>query len=347
MKIKSENFFDSFNAESNDYKFFLFYGSNFGLVDILFKSLLKKLVIDINNPFTVSKLNMQSLVDNPSCLSETISTYSLISDKRTVLLDLSNYSLNKKIIDILISTLESDIDDYNLLIKADNLRANNELVKYANNSKLGLLIPCYEETLVSVKTKLLSIFKENNLQFNNNFIAELTSKFSSDSSINQMEFEKLKTYLINNDKICNITLLNLINDNTDVNINKVAFHCASGSVENALFFYEKAIQSSISPIVIIKAMLKHFKIIEDVLCQINNSNNKEHAINSIYPPIFFKDKPHISIQVNLWTTKKIDLVKKRLIDAEIKCKNYNVNENLFIAQLILSISVIAKNAIRF
>ncbi|MDA9171423.1 hypothetical protein N9O69_05020 [Alphaproteobacteria bacterium] len=329
-----------------NYKFILFYGSNHGLVDLLFKSSLKKLSVDANDPFIVSKLNTQNLIDNPSSLSEALSTYSLVSDKRTVLLDLCNYSLTKKITDILISTLKLEIDNYNLFIKADNLRIQNDLVKFAINSKLGLLVPCYEETSFSVKDKLLNIFKENNLQFNDTFISKMTSRFSSDTSLNQMEFDKLKTFLINSNNVDQITLLNLINDNTDINVNKVVIHCAGGNVNNALFFYEKAIQSSIPPIVIIKNILKHFKIIENILYHVSNGDNIEFAMNSLQPPVFFKDKPHIIIQTKLWSIKKINLVKKRLIDTEIKCKSYIINDKLLIAQLILSISVMAKNSVK-
>ena len=347
MKINSEQFLATIINKFNDYQFILFYGSNYGLVNLLFKTLLNQLSIDINNPFAVSRLNTQNLIDNPYCLSEILSTYSLISGKRTVLLDLCNYTLNKKITDILISTLKIDIGDYNLLIKADNLRTQNELIKYVNDSKLGLLVPCYEETLVNIKTKLFNIFKENNLQFSSKFIAEIASKFSNDSSINQMEFDKWKTFLINNDKVDKRTLFDLINNNTDVNINKIAIHCANGNVKDALFFYEKTIQFSISPIVIIKAILKHFKIIENVLFQISNGSNIEYAMNSVQPPVFFKDKPHVSLQTKIWTIKKINLIKKRLIDSEIKCKkNFTVNDKLLIAQLILSISVIGRNSIK-
>ena len=69
-------------------------------------------------------------------------------------------------------------------------------------------------------------------------------------------------------------------------------------------------------------------------------------MNSLQPPVFFKDKPHIVIQTKLWTIKKINLVKKRLIDTEIKCKNNFINDKLLVAQLILSISVIAKNSVK-
>ena len=344
MKISSDHFLNSINNDRINYRFILFYGSNHGLVDLLFKSSLKKLSVDTNDPFIVSKLNTQNLIDNPSSLSEALSTYSLVSDKRTILLNLCNYSLTKKITDVLISALKLEIDNYNLFIKADNLRNQNDLVKFAINSKFGLLVPCYEEASFSVKDQLLNIFNENNLQFNDTFISEMTSRFSSDALLNQMEFDKLKTFLINNNNVDQITLLNLINDNTDINVNKVAIHCAGGNVNNALFFYEKAIESSIPPIVIIKNILKYFKVIENVLYLVSNGDKIEYAVNSLQPPVFFKDKPHVIIQTKLWTIKKINLVKKRLIDSEIKCKSYIINDKLLIAQLILSISVIAKNS---
>ena len=346
MKISSENFLKSINKEYCDYSLILICGSNQGLIDLLFKSLLKKKSVDINDPFTVSKLNIENLIDNPSCLSEALSTYSLISNKRTVLLDLCNSSITKKITDIVISALKLEVDNYNLFIKADNLRTQSEFVKYINNSKLGLLVTCYEETLVNIKTKLLNIFNEKDLKFNNNFISELTSRFSNDSSINQMEIEKLKTFLISNDEVNETTLLNLINNNSDANINKIAIYCGNGNVKEALFFYEKTVQSSISPISVIKTIFKHFKIIESVLYLVNNGNNIDYAMNSLKPPVFFKDKPHITAQTKLWTIKKINLVKKRLIDSEIKCKNNIINDKLLIAQLVLSISVIAKNSIK-
>ena len=71
MKISSEHFFESIDKKFCNYPFILFYGSNHGLVNLLFKLSLNKLSIDTNDPFSVSRLNIQNLIDNPSCLSET------------------------------------------------------------------------------------------------------------------------------------------------------------------------------------------------------------------------------------------------------------------------------------
>ena len=342
MKIKSDHLLKHIQYNDNNYRFILLYGPNIGLVHLLFNSLINILSIDIKDPFNVSKFDAQNLIDNPSIMSESISTFSMTSDKRIILLDLCNVSLQKNVINNIKTSITEDIDKYLVIIKADNLGAQNDLVKFTQDSKIGILVPCYEETSNQVKFELSNILTKNNFKCSDTFLSQLSTKFSNDSSINKMEFDKLKSFLINNDKISETILLNLVTDNTNLNLSKITNSCAMGEVKNALFFYEKTLHSSISTIVIIRALVKHFKTIEKILCAVEDGVSIENIINNIRPPIFFKDKPLISIQTKLWSLKKINLVLKRLSDTEIKCKSGLFLDDLLSAQLILSISVMAK-----
>ena len=346
MKIKSENFINFIDNNTNNYKIILLYGPNGGLVNLLFNNALKALSIDIKDPFNVSKFFGQNILDDPSLILDTISTFSITSDKRIVLLDLCNASLKKEIIDNIIFSISNKIDKYLIIMKADNLGTQNELVKFTQNSNIGILVPCYDENSNQIKFDLSNIFKNNNFLFSNSFLLHLASKFSNDSSINKMELEKLDNFLINNNSVTESTLLNLITDNTYFNLNKISNFCAQGDVNNAMFFYEKALAESISSIAIIRNLVKHFKMIEKILCSIKDGNNIENAINIMKPPIFFKDKQLFFVQTKLWNLQKVNLVLKRLIDAEIKCKSGIFLDKLLAAQLILSTSVIAKNALK-
>ena len=161
-----------------------------------------------------------------------------------------------------------------------------------------------------------------------------------------MEFDKLRNFLINNEEVTETILLSLITDNSNVNLSKLSNFCALGDIKNALFFYNKTLDSSISPIVVIRSMVKHFKIIEKILCDIEDGKNIEYAINNIKPPIFYKDKPLIFNQAKLWNLPKINLILKRLADTEIKSKSGLFLDKILGAQLILSTAVMAKNAIK-
>ena len=346
MKIKSDNFLNYIKQPSLDFKFILLYGNNFGLVNLLYNEVINALGVDINDPFNVSKFDSQKVSNNPHLIFDTISTISIFSDKRTILLDLCGIPLKKSVIEAIKVSICSNNDKYNIIIKADNLGSSNELVMFTQSSSLGVLVPCYEDTIINVKDELLNILREHNLQFNESFLSNLSAKFSSDSSVNRMEFDKLRNFLINNEIVTEETLLNLITDNTVINLNKISSYCAMGDVKNALFFYNKSIDSGSSSVSIIRSLVKYFKIIENILCLINDGKNINDAINSINPPIFFKDKFLFHTQSKIWNLKKINIVLKRLVIAEIKCKSTLFGEKILIAQLILSLSVMAKNSIK-
>jgi DNA polymerase III delta subunit len=96
VKIKSENLINFIKNKSNNFRFILLYGPNIGLVNLLFNKVISELSIDVKNPFNVSKFYTHNLIDYPSILTDTVTTFTMTSDKRIILLDLSNNSPKKK-----------------------------------------------------------------------------------------------------------------------------------------------------------------------------------------------------------------------------------------------------------
>ena len=345
MKIKSENFLSHINNNISSYKLILFYGPNFGLVEMLFNNAIEALSINKDDPFTVSKIDGNDFKENPSLLHDNISTFGMMSDKRTVLLNLVPVSINKTIENIIIDTLEEKYN-FEIIIKADNLGSQNRLVKYIENLKNGLLIPCYEENINNNKVEISKLLNKHNLVFSDDFISNLNSKFSNDSLTNKMELEKLENFLINNNDVTESMLYHLIIDNIDININKIINFCVSGNPHKALLYLDKIYDKSNTSIILTKSFTKHFKLIEKILLYTENGMNITEAINNIKPPIFFKDKPSITFQCKLWSLGKINIIFRRLIDIELKFKSNIYPEQTLLAQFVLSTSVIARNAIK-
>ena len=345
MKIKSENFLDHIKNNVNTYNLILFYGPNFGLVEMLYNNAIKALSIDKDDPFTVSKIDGNDFKENPSLLYDNISTFGMMSDKRTVLLNLVTVTINKSIENFIIDALKETYN-FEIIIKADNIGSQNSLVKYIENLNNGLLIPCYEENINNNKVEISKLLNKYDLVFSDDFISSLNSKFSNDSLTNKMELEKLENFLINNNYVTEAMLYSLIIDNVDVNINKIISFCVSGNPHNALLYLDKIYDKSNTSIILTKSFIKHFKLIEKILLYIENGMNLTDAVNNIKPPIFFKDKPLITFQCKLWSLGKINIIFRRLIDIELKFKSNIYPEQTLLAQFVLSTSVIARNAIK-
>ena len=307
MKIKSENFFNSFKKNNNLHNVFLLYGPNFGLVNLLYKKTIDLLSIDINDPFNVSKIDGNEFKDNPSILNDNISTFSMSEDKRAVLLDLTYITINKTIEGAILNTLKEKSNYFFLLIKANNLGSKNELVKFIEKLDTGILVPCYDDDTNKVKIQISKLFNQYKFTFSSNFLSLLSSKFNSDTSINLMEIKKLESFLIDNENVTEEMILSLITENIDINLNKVIQLCSSGKIQETLFYLDKIYESSNTAISITRLFVKHFKVIEKILLAVQNGSNISETINNMKPPIFFKDRPLLTFQCQLWSLNKINL----------------------------------------
>ena len=235
MKIKSDKFLTLLQNDKMSYNIFLFYGPNFGLINLIYKKSIDSLSIDLNDPFNVSKIDGNDFKENPSILNDNISTLSVTRDKRVILLDLTYITVNKTIEGAILDTQKEKNNDYLLLIKANNLSSKNELVKFVEKLENGILVPCYEENISEVEIQISRLFNRYKLKFSPNFLSVLSSKFNSDTSINLMEIKKLETFLINNQNITEEMILSLITDNIDINLNKIIQLCSTGKIQDALF----------------------------------------------------------------------------------------------------------------
>ncbi|MDC0976209.1 hypothetical protein OAS23_04365, partial [Alphaproteobacteria bacterium] len=132
----------------------------------------------------------------------------------------------------------------------------------------------------------------------------------------------------------------------DLNFNKIIQLCTSGKIKESLFYLDKIYENSSSAINITRLFIKHFKIIEKILLKVENGSNLSETINNARPPIFFKDRPLLTTQCRLWSLKKINLIFKRLIEIELKCKSSIYPDKILISQFILSTALMAKNSTR-
>ena len=88
-------------------------------------------------------------------------------------------------------------------------------------------------------------------------------------------------------------------------------------------------------IIILRTFLSKAKRILKLAIELEKNKDINKTINSAKPPIFWKDKEIVKVQLNKWKPKKIKELIKNInnIELEIK-KNYN-NSILIITNFIL------------
>ena len=71
---------------------------------------------------------------------------------------------------------------------------------------------------------------------------------------------------------------------------------------------------------------------------LKKEKNLDKAIDTIKPPIFWKDKPIFYKQMKKWNIKKLKEAKGTLFKTELKIKkNANLNNNVLLKNLIINL----------
>ena len=274
-------------------------------------------------------------------LNDNLSTINIFGGRRVIICNLLQTLLTKNIENTLFEAITKKNDNCVLIVKAENINKQNKLIKYLEKSNECILAPCYEEETNNIRNKILNIFQKYNFNYSNQFISDFTANFSADSLINKMEFEKLENLLYKNPLVSEDRLLSFITDNEDKPSEKIINLCASGNLNGSLSLFNNTFNKSVSSISMIRQFGYHFKLIEKIILLQKKGSNLDDAVNNVRPPIFFKNKPSITYQCNLWQLKKINLVLKKLIDLELRCKMNIYSEKTLISQFILYASTLA------
>ena len=341
MKVNANQYLQFLNKNYYNYNIIFLYGTNNGLVNLLYRNTIKNLEIDENNPFLVSKIDINELKENPTVLGDNLATFNMFGEKKFIILNLLYSTITQTIEKLISDNITQKDNDFVLIIKAGNLSPKSSLIKFLEKLNNCILVPCYDEELDKIKTKIRDLFNKYNLVFSNDFMSNLYKKFSTNSLVNKSELEKLENFIFENKNISESLLLSFITNNEDINNNKIIDLCLSGKPKEALLYFNNIYDNSVSNIGIIRQFGNKLKLIENLILLKQKGLSLRDALNKIKPPIFFKNIPTVSAQSKMWSLKKLKTAQKKLIKLEINCKSSTYPEKILISQFILSTSLLA------
>ena len=302
----------------------LFYGENLGLKNEFKENIKSK------NKTKIISFVQEEIIKNENNFYDEILNISLFEKEKIYFIN----QCDDKILNIL-KEAEKKLTDQKIYLFADLLERRSKLRNYFEKSnKLGI-VPCYNDNEISLKkiiTKKLDNFKELSTE-NINLII---SKCGSDRIKLNNELNKIITFFTN--KIIEQDKLEIILDpkiNDDFNMLKdSALNGEKNKTNNLLSETLIETEKNIFYLNLINQRLN--RILE--IKEISKKKGMDTAINSIKPPIFWKDKPIFLNQVKKWNRIKIKNILNKTYDLEIKIKsNSTANKNILMKKLIIDI----------
>ena len=315
MIIKS---FDLKNKKLSDFKSVLLYGVNQGYKSDVIKE-------NFAHTFKGEILNLEEneILDNQSIFVEKLMNKSLFDEEKLIIISRST----NKILKFVEEFFEKKIENVKLIINAESLDKKSKLRSLFEKENNLACVPFYEDNQQSLSIYANSFLNEKKIKISREILNLVLERARGDRGNLKNELEKIEVLSITKKNLSTDDILKLTNLSENYNIFEL--------VDNYLAKNQKKVSKIINEnnfvnedcILIVRTLLNRSKRLLALKKIENINSNKDAAITSYRPPIFWKEKDLVKKQMSEWT--EIEIKKKiyKLTDLEILVKSNTAGIN--------------------
>ena len=305
--------------------FYLFYGKNEGLKTDCINQILKK------NDGKVFNYEEKQIKDEIETFYENILSGSLFESNKIIIINRAS----DKIFEIIQDLINRNTTNITIIINAGQLETRSKLRSLFEKNDDLVCIPTYPDNNDTLSKLTTIFFKKENIPISQQNINIIVDKCNGDRNNLNNELNKIKNYSISKKKISSQEILRLINLSENFEISELIDNCLAKNKNKIINILNENNYSTEDCIIILRTFLSKTKRILKLAIELEENKDINKTINSAKPPIFWKDKEIVKVQLNKWKTGKIKKLIKNINDVELEIKrNYN-NSILIVTNFIL------------
>ena len=313
------------NKISKDAIFHLVYGTNEGLKTECINEILKK-----NNARVFSYDEIQ-IEDQEGSFYENILSGSLFESSKIILINRAS----DKIYNVIYDLIDRNINNTKIIINAYTLDIKSKLRSLFEKNKDLICIPTYPDNNETLSRLAATLFREENISISQQNVNLIVEKCNGDRKNLKSEFEKIKNFVKNKKKISNKEILKIINLAENYKLSELIDNCLTKDKKKIINILNDSNYSAEESITILRTFLFKAKRILKLATELQKNHDINKTVNSARPPIFWKDKEVVKIQLKMWKPKEIKELIKNINNVELEIKkNYN-NSVLIVTDFIL------------
>jgi len=303
----------------NNHNFYLFYGDNEGFKDEVIKNLFGKNYLD-----KIHRYEEKEILDNINNFFNTVLTKSFFDNEKLIIINRAT----DKIREVVEELIKKNPEDIKIILNSKNLEKKSTLRKIFEKEKSTICVPFYEDNNQTLNSIISLFFRDKKIPISQQLVNVLIERSRGDRKNLNNELEKIRNYSLNKKNLQLEEIIKLTNLADNYSASELVDHSLAKNTRKTVTILNENNYSDEDNIIIIRTLLNKLKRLVKIYEIDEDKDNIEQAISAYKPPIFWKDKPLVIQQINLWN--KYDL--KNLI--------YKTNE---IELLIKKNSTTAKN----
>ena len=299
--------------------FFLLYGKNDGLKTECINEILKR------NNGKIYNYDEKQIKDEIEPFYENILSNSLFESSKIIIINRAS----DKICEVIEDLIDRALTNTKIIINASILDTKSKLRSMFEKRKDLICIPTYPDNNETLSKLTYNFFKKEDISISQENINMIIEKCNGDRSNLKNELNKVKNYTLNKKKISSEELLKLVNLSENYGLSELIDNCLAQNENKTIKILNENNYNTEDGIIILRTFLAKAKRILKLATQLERNNDINKTINSAKPPIFWKDKEIVKIQLSKWKLKQVKKLIKNINDLELEIKK-NYNNSLFI-----------------
>ena len=311
----------------------LFHGNDIGLISERANLFANKFSDDLEDVFSVTRLNGEMLVGETSLIADSAAVIPLTSTKRLVLVK----GRGTELLSACKLALTSPISNALIIVEATETTTKHAIVKLFETTKHAASIGCYADGIKDIHALATRIFAVDNVKASIDALDIIALRLGSDHAVSRREIEKLALMAGPGGTLEADDVQIALGDSANLAIDDIAEALASGAVRRLQQALQKAWYEGMNAVMIVRGCQSYFRQLGLASYAMANGQPAQIAIRSLKPPLHFKLQDRLLVHLQRWRPHLAMDAVNRLQDIELQLKSSKINDQVFTTQSLLGI----------
>jgi DNA polymerase III subunit delta len=311
----------------NNFKFYLFYGDNTGLKEETIKNLFEKKYQD-----KIQRYEEKEVLDDINIFFNNVLTKSFFDNEKLLIINRATDKIRTTIEDL----IEKNPKDIQIILNSKNLEKKSTLRKLFEKEKSIICVPFYEDNNQTLNSIISLFFRNKKIPISQQLINVLIERSRGDRKNLNNELEKIESFSLNKKNLNIDEIIKLTNLADNYSASELVDHSLAKNTRKTVTILSENNYSDEDSIIIIRTLLAKLKRLVKIYELVDEKNSIEQVISTCKPPIFWKDKPLVTQQIQSWNKDLLKDLIYKTNEIELLIKRNSAHAKNILADFIIN-----------
>lgn len=334
VELKGPRIKSFLQRPGTDYCAVLVHGSDEGLVRERARAIVKAAAGSLDDPFSVTRLDDETLAADPGRLADEALAMSLMGSRRVVWVRGAGSGTSKA----LASFLPEARGDTLIVLEGGALKKTDKLRQLVEKAPHAAVIACYADTEADLRTMVETTLRQEDVSITPEALEVFISLLGSDRQLSRMEIEKLCLFARGRGEIGVDEIAQISGDASALAIDDLMDGVFGGDLAGVDQRLARLFEAGVQPAALVISAANHNALLRRLRAQMRSESQASAVVSSARPPIFFKRQAAISRQLTLWPLDALLSAGQAISECELRTRQMPSLDVELVSRLFLTLS---------